>query len=589
MVKNLTEGKPLNLLFFFALPMVAGNLFQQLYNMVDTAVVGKFVGEDAVAAVGSSFPIVFLSVAVASGLSMGCNVVVSQLFGARRIHEMKTTISTAIISLSVLGLIIMALGTVFAGPLLQLLGTDPDIMDDSRLYLRIYFGGAVFLFLYNTLNGMPMVAGNLFQQLYNMVDTAVVGKFVGEDAVAAVGSSFPIVFLSVAVASGLSMGCNVVVSQLFGARRIHEMKTTISTAIISLSVLGLIIMALGTVFAGPLLQLLGTDPDIMDDSRLYLRIYFGGAVFLFLYNTLNGIYNAQGDSKTPLIFLMISSLTNIVLDLLFVIQFNMGVAGVAWATLIAQGMCAIASLVVMFQRMKKLPCEPERANMKIPLFHMTAVKRIAQIGLPSMLQQSLVSLSMMMMQGLVNSFGKVLVAGYTAATKIDTLAMLPNMNFSNAMSSYTAQNIGAGKYDRVKEGLKACLFMVVVFSLVITVIIFLFGSQLLSLFLDPGDTSGAMGYGLAYMRTVSVFYILMGVLFVPNGMLRGAGDMGAFTLSSMANLFSRVAIAYALVYLTPFGANAIWWSIPAGWAVGAAVSLLRVKSGKWMRTAVADR
>ena len=349
---------------------------------------------------------------------------------------------------------------------------------------------------------LPMVAGNLFQQLYNMVDTAVVGKFVGEDAVAAVGSSFPIVFLSVAVASGLSMGCNVVVSQLFGARRIHEMKTTISTAIISVSVLGLIIMALGTVFAGPLLQLLGTDPDIMDDSRLYLRIYFGGAVFLFLYNTLNGIYNAQGDSKTPLIFLMISSLTNIVLDLLFVIQFNMGVAGVAWATLIAQGMCAIASLVVMFQRMKKLPCEPERANMKIPLFHMTAVKRIAQIGLPSMLQQSLVSLSMMMMQGLVNSFGKVLVAGYTAATKIDTLAMLPNMNFSNAMSSYTAQNIGAGKYDRVKEGLKACLFMVVVFSLVITVIIFLFGSQLLSLFLDPGDTSGAMGYGLAYMRTL---------------------------------------------------------------------------------------
>ena len=249
-------------------------------------------------------------------------------------------------------------------------------------------------------------------------------------------------------------------------------------------------------------------------------------MFLFLYNTLNGIYNAQGDSKTPLIFLMISSLTNIVLDLLFVIQFNMGVAGVAWATLIAQGMCAIASLVVMFQRMKKLPCEPERANMKIPLFHMTAVKRIAQIGLPSMLQQSLVSLSMMMMQGLVNSFGKVLVAGYTAATKIDTLAMLPNMNFSNAMSSYTAQNIGAGKYDRVKEGLKACLFMVVVFSLVITVIIFLFGSQLLSLFLDPGDTSGAMGYGLAYMRTVSVFYILMGVLFVPNGMLRGAGRHG---------------------------------------------------------------
>ena len=435
---------------------------------------------------------------------------------------------------------------------------------------------------------IPMVVGNLFQQLYNMVDTAVVGKFVGEDAVAAVGSSFPIVFLSVAIAAGLSMGCNVVVSQLFGAGRIHEMKSTVSTAIISLSVLGLIIMGLGTLFAGPLLELLGTDPDIMADSQTYLQIYFGGAVFLFLYNTLNGIYNAQGDSRTPLVFLIISSLTNIVLDLLFVIRFNMGVAGVAWATLIAQGICAVASLVVMWVRMKRLPCEPERANEKVALFHMVAVKRIAQIGLPSMLQQSLVSLSMMMMQGLVNSYGKILVAGYTAATKIDTLAMLPNMNFSNAMSSYTAQNIGAGKYDRVKQGLRACLFMVVVFSLLITVIIFLFGDQLLSLFLDPGDTSGALGYGLSYMHTVSLFYILMGLLFVSNGMLRGSGDMAAFTLSSMANLFSRVGIAYALAYLTPLGVSAIWWSIPAGWAVGALVSLLRVRSGKWARKAIGD-
>lgn len=191
---------------------------------------------------------------------------------------------------------------------------------------------------------------------------------------------------------------------------------------------------------------------------------------------------------------------------------------------------------------------------------------------------------MMLMQGLVNSYGKVLVAGYTAATKIDTLAMLPNMNFSNAMSSYTAQNIGAGRYDRVKEGLKACLLMVVIFSLLITLIIFLFGNQLLSLFLDPGDTSGALGYGLNYMHTVSLFYILMGLLFVPNGLLRGARDMGAFTLSSMSNLFSRVAIAYLLAHF--MGENAIWWSIPAGWAIGAVVALLRIRSGKWKKASV---
>ena len=431
---------------------------------------------------------------------------------------------------------------------------------------------------------LPMLAGNLFQQLYNMVDTAVVGKFVGEDAVAAVGSSFPVVFLSIAVAAGLSMGCNVVVSQLFGAKRIHEMKTTISTALISLGVLGAVIMVLGTVFAGPLLRLLGTDPDILPSSQVYLQIYFGGALFLFVYNTLNGIYNALGDSRTTLVFLMISSLGNIVLDLLFVIQFHMGVAGVAWATLISQGVCAVLSLIVLLLRMRKLPNEAEHENEKSPLFHKTAVKRIAQIGVPSMFQQAMVSLSMMLMQGLVNSYGKVFVAGYTAATKIDTLAMMPNMNFSNAMSSYTAQNIGAGHYDRVKQGLKSCMLMVLIFSVFITAAIFLFGDQLLSLFLDPSDTTGALSYGLHYMHTVSIFYLLMGVLFVVNGMLRGAGDMGFFTFSSLSNLFSRVIIAYLLAHF--IGSAAIWWSIPSGWLVGSIVALLRAKSGKWMRQAV---
>jgi len=433
---------------------------------------------------------------------------------------------------------------------------------------------------------LPMIAGNLFQQLYNMVDTAVVGKFVGEDAVAAVGSSFPVVFLAVAVAAGLSMGCNVVISQLFGARRIHELKTTVTTALLSMGTVGLGLMLLGTLLSEPLLNLLGTDPEIMADSLTYLRIYFGGAVFLFLYNTLNGIYNALGDSRTPLYFLMAASLGNIVLDLLFVIRFQMGVAGVAWATLISQGACALVSLVVMTARLRRLPLEDGMQDSKPPLFRGATVRRILRIGLPSMLQQSLVSLSMMLMQGLVNSYGKVFVAGYTAATKIDTLSMMPNMNFSNAMSSYTAQNIGAGKYDRVKEGLKAVLFMVVVFSLVITLCIFLFGPTLLGLFLDPGDTSGALSYGMSYMKTVSTFYILMGVLFVSNGLLRGAGDMSAFTIASVSNLFSRVFLAYLLAHF--IGEGAIWWSIPIGWLVGSCVALLRIKSGKWMKKPVSD-
>lgn len=427
---------------------------------------------------------------------------------------------------------------------------------------------------------LPMLAGNLFQQLYNMVDSMVVGRFVGSDALAAVGSSFPIVFLAVALASGLSMGCTVVVSQQFGARQLREMKTTISTALLSLLVLSAAITVVGELLALPLLHLLKTPENIIVDSLSYLRIYFGGVIFLFVYNALNAIYNALGDSKTPLCFLMISTLTNIVLDLLFVIRFHMGVAGVAWATLIAQGVCAVLSLIVLVKRVSMIPDEKEYPkDKKRPLFHGSAVKRIAKVGVPSMIQQSIVSVSMLMMQGLVNSYGSTFIAGYTAATKIDTLAMMPNMNFSNAMSSYTAQNIGAGKIDRVKAGYKANMFMVFIFSIVITSIIFLFGPNLLNLFMDSGTDLQAINYGMKYMTTVSVFYILMGVMFTSNGLLRGAGDMKAFMASSLCNLFTRVVVAYTLAHF--MGEEAIWWSIPIGWAIGAAISYGRYRSGKW--------
>lgn len=426
---------------------------------------------------------------------------------------------------------------------------------------------------------MPMVLGNIFQQLYNMVDSMVVGKFVGEDALAAVGSSFPIVFLAVAIATGLSMGCTVVISQLFGAGHIIEMKTTIYTALITLAVVGIGIMVLGELLSLPLLKLLGTDPDIMSDSLLYLRIYFGGAVFLFLYNTLNGIYNALGDSNTPLKFLTSAAVMNIVLDLLFVIVFQMGVAGVAWATLISQGFCAVISFFVLMKRIKHMDNEPEYMGVKPDIYRRAAVVKIAKVGIPSIIQQSIVSFSMMAMQGLVNSYGKVFVAGYTASTKIDTLAMMPNLNFANAMSSYTAQNMGAKKDDRVMSGYKASILMVFIFSVIITGIIFLFGPQIMGLFLDNGSSGSAMSYGLSYIKTVSVFYPIMGVMFVSNGLLRGAGDMKSFLISSMVNLFSRIIIAYTMSRF--IGEAAIWWSIPIGWCIGAVISFIVIKKGKW--------
>ena len=436
---------------------------------------------------------------------------------------------------------------------------------------------------------VPLILTNVGQQLYTVADASIVGRGVGVEALAALGATDWLYWLVLWTVQAMTQGFSVLVSQTFGSNDKKGLRKAITMSVLLCAAVGILLTVVFVSSAGWLLHLLDTPENIYDGAHISLTMMYAGTLITMAYNMAAAILRALGDGKSPLIAMFTAGCLNIVLDLLFVIRFGMGVAGVAWATLIAQGLCAVASLLVLLRRMRRMPCEPEKQGVKLPLFHMVAVKRIAQIGLPSMLQQSLVSLSMMMMQGLVNSFGKVLVAGYTAATKIDSLAMLPNMNISNAMSSFTAQNIGAGKYERVKEGLKACLLMVAVFSLLITVIIFLFGNQLLSLFLDPGDASGAMGYGLAYMHTVSLFYILMGLLFVPNGMLRGAGDMAAFTFSSMANLFSRVGIAYALVYLTPLGANAIWWSIPAGWLIGAAVSLLRVKSGKWMRKAVADR
>ena len=421
---------------------------------------------------------------------------------------------------------------------------------------------------------LPMVAGNLFQQLYNMVDTAVVGKFVGEDAVAAVGSSFPIVFLSVAVASGLSMGCNVVVSQLFGAGRIHEMKSTISTAIISLSVLGLIIMGLGTVFAGPLLHLLGTDPDIMADSELYLQIYFGGAVFLFLYNTLNGIYNAQGDSKTPLIFLIISSLTNIVLDLLFVIQFDMRVAGVAWATFIAQGIACVLALLTLVKRLRTVETKG-----KYEIFSFTMLKKISMIAIPSILQQSFVSVGNIFIQSLVNSFGSSVIAGYSAAIKLNTFSITCFSTLGNGVSSFTAQNLGAGKVDRARKGLSAGVKMGLLTAIPFFIAFFIFGQNMVQLFMSGDASALALDTGIIFLRIVAPFYFVISIKLVIDGMLRGAGAMGSFMIATFTDLILRVILSY--IMSASFGVTGIWMSWPIGWSIATALSVIFYWRGKW--------
>ena len=430
---------------------------------------------------------------------------------------------------------------------------------------------------------LPMMLGNFFQQLYTMADSAIVGRLVGEEALAAVGASYSLTNVFISIAIGGGVGASVITGQTFGRRDFSRMKRSVSTALLSFLAISIVLGGVGLVFSRQIMVLLRTPGNILDDATTYLNIYFLGLPFLFMYNVLSSMFNALGRSRIPLYLLIFSSVLNVALDIYMVGPLGMGVAGAAWATLLAQGISAVLSFCIFLKELKTYPGKLEGR-----LFDWEELKNMARVALPSILQQSTVSIGMMLVQSVVNSFGSQMLAGYSAAMRIESVCIVPMSAMGNAISSYTAQNIGAGKYDRVKQGLRASLLMVVVFSLFITVIIFLFGDQLLSLFLDPGDTSGALGYGLSYMHTVSLFYILMGLLFVSNGMLRGSGDMAAFTLSSMANLFSRVGIAYALAYLTPLGVGAIWWSIPAGWAVGALVSLLRVRSGKWARKAIGD-
>lgn len=421
---------------------------------------------------------------------------------------------------------------------------------------------------------VPMILGNIFQQMYNIVDSIVVGNFVGPDALAAVGISTSITFLFIAFATGISIGSAVFISQLFGAGKLGEMKTAISTVLISVLCLSSFLMIVGLTANKAILKFMNTPFNILEDAQTYLQIYFFGIIFLFLYNALTAVYNALGDSTTPLIFLIISAFVNIMLDLIFVIRFSMGVSGVAWATLIAQGISATLSFLNLIYRIKKMNVKEESK-----LFDKHILLKVSKIAIPSTIQQSIVSIGMLLVQTLVNGYGSVVVAGYTAATKIDSIAIQPMVNVGSAVSTFTAQNIGAKKPDRIKAGHRAALIMVSTIGLTIAVLQFLFGENFIGCFINVKENPEVVKVGVEYLRVVSVFYFVMGAMNVTNGVLRGAADMKIFLVTTLTNLTVRVVIAYGASYF--IGERAIWWSIPAGWFAGLCVAYIRLQSGKW--------
>ena len=428
---------------------------------------------------------------------------------------------------------------------------------------------------------LPMVLGNILQQLYNIVDSMIVGNFVGAEALAAVGASYPITFVLITVANGCGIGCVVIISQYFGGKHIEKTKESIFTSIIFISAFSLLLMFFGLLFTDSILNLMNTPQDIFNDSCDYMKIYFMGVLFLFVYNIVNSSFNALGNSKTPLIFLLFSSFLNIVLDLVFVIEFHMGVRGAAVATLISQGVSSVLSLLFLLKSIRSM----ETKN-KIKMFDFKILRNISKIAIPSILQQSIVSIGNLFVQSLVNSYGAVVIAGYAAATKIDSITILPMSNMSNAVSTFTGQNIGAGKFERIKKGYKAALIMIGVFCAFAAVILFLWGHRLIGMFVDSASNAGVINIGSQYLRIVSVFYFFMGLMVITNGILRGSGDMKVFLASTLTNLSTRVIFAYGFALL--IGQEAIWWAVPFGWIFASIISVIRYKSGKWKNECIAD-
>lgn len=425
---------------------------------------------------------------------------------------------------------------------------------------------------------LPMFISVIFQQMYNLADSIIVGNFAanGEDALAAVGASYPITMIFLAVAAGYNVGCNVVISQLFGGRRFREMKTAVSTALLTALVLSLTLTALGLVFCDAMLHLISTPANIFADAALYLNIYICSFLFWTFYNAITGIFTALGDSGTSLYFLIGSSLGNILLDWLFVAKLNWGVAGVAWATFICLGVACILAGLTLKKRLKGVI-----TSERVPLFSPAMFKRIALYAIPSILQQSFVSVGNLFIQSLINSFGSSVIAGYSSAIKINTFAATCMSTLGGSLSGYTAQNVGAGKIQRVREGWNATARMALALAAVLFGICFFQSNRMIGLFMDE-DSATALATGAEFLKIVSPFYFVIAIKFSTDGLLRGAGAMRYFMISTFGDLILRVGLAFGLAHF--LDSTGIWLSWPIGWTLGTAMSCYFYRKGVWNKS-----
>ncbi len=422
---------------------------------------------------------------------------------------------------------------------------------------------------------LPMFISVIFQQLYNIADSAIAGKFAGEEALAAIGASYPITMIFMAVATGSNVGCTVVLSQFFGAKKYAKLKTAAYTALIFGLGLSLVLTVAAIICSPLMLNAINTPEGIFADAQTYMNIYLGGFAFLYLYNMANGVFNAMGDSRTPLYLLIMSSVGNVVLDYIFVAIFHYGVAGAAWATFIAQGFACVLAVILLLFRLRHL--ETSEAPRLFSL-HMLGV--ILGISIPSIIQNSFVSVGNLLIQSLVNSCGESVIAGFSAALKLNTFAITSFTTMAGGVSAFSAQNIGANKYERIGKGLKAGMIFAAAISVPFTVLYTVFAGFPLSLFMEDGGAL-AMNTGKTFLYIVSPFYSIICAKLMSDAVLRGAKAMPLFMTSTFIDLIVRVVLAFIL--FPSLGINAICYAWVIGWVIGAALSVVFYFSGLWKR------
>jgi len=419
---------------------------------------------------------------------------------------------------------------------------------------------------------VPLVFGNLFQQLYHVVDSIIVGNYLGKEALAAVGASSPIFYALIAFIIGIGSGATVVISQYFGAKDLAKVKRAIDTIFIFLFVASIVTTAIGITFSEEIFRFLHVEEAVIPMATQYFNVFMIGMVAFFGFSATSSVLRGLGDSLTPLVFMIIATVINIGLDILFIVQFNWGIEGVAWATVIAQGIAFIAGAIYLTHRHQIISFRVTEFTFDRAIF-----KQSIKIGLPTGFQQTFVALGLMALIRIVNNFDTNVLAAFSVASRIDALAAMPSLNLASALAAFVGQNLGAGKIERIRKGLRATLMMSWCISLVVMTGVICFGQHIMAVFIQDAEV---IRHGTNYLVIVSSFYLIFSTMFVMHGVLRGAGD----TLIPMfITLFSLwiIRIPFAVFLSERFGVNGIWWAIPIGWSMGLIGSILYYLSGRW--------